>query len=302
MESVITELLRIQLRAFKKLSKPENVMTSRTAQDRIGKLMAAANASKVDFIPEDFESFQACFVQPKTLKGGGVILYLHGGAYVAGNLSYSMGFGSVLAARTGRRVFCAAYRLAPENPYPAALDDAFEAYSHLIASGFRPGEIIFCGESAGGGLIYALALKLKALGMELPAGMIGISPWADLTMSGESFEKNENSDPSLSEDSLAAHAEMYAPGMRDDPFVSPVFADLTGFPPSLLTAGGDELLLSDAELLCGKLRAAGCPCELTVADKMWHAYVLYNINPSKAALTRIASFVRKRLPGADNGV
>ena len=151
---------------------------------------------------------------------------MHGGAYVAGNIQYAKGFAGVLAAETKKPVLSIAYRLAPENPFPAAVEDAFAAYYHLLNRGYSSRDISLVGESAGGGLIYCLCLLLKQKKMPLPSALVGISPWVDLTFSGESYEYNKKNDPNLSEDVLREHAAVYAPGKKRDPLVSPIFGDL----------------------------------------------------------------------------
>ena len=172
------------------------------------------------------------------------------------------------------RVFCAAYRLAPEHRYPAAVEDALEAYQYLLKKGYAGHQILLCGESAGGGLIYALCLKLKELGLPLPCGLIGISPWTDLTGSGKSYEENREVDPSMSPELLQFYAKCYTDDPAD-PLCSPLFGDLTGFPPSLLFVGGDEVMLDDTRMLHQKLVKSGCRSKLIVAPERWHAYVLY---------------------------
>ena len=159
-----------------------------------------------------------------------VILYLHGGAYVAGDIEYAKGFAGILAAETQQRVLSIAYRLAPENPFPAAVDDALAAYEYLLHNGYKAGDISLVGESAGGGLVYCLCQYIKQKNIPLPAALVGISPWTDLTFSGASYERNSKKDPSLSKDVLREHAEAYAKGQAANPLVSPIFGDLSGFP------------------------------------------------------------------------
>ena len=213
---------------------------------------------------------------PKDERRQGVILYLHGGGYTFGDLDYARGFGSTLAVGCGVRVFCPAYRLAPENPYPAALEDALTAYEYLLSKGYAPEHITLCGESAGGGLCYALCLKLKEQNMAQPASVIAISPWVDLTASGESYETNRDADVSLNAALLDAFTKNYTDN-RSCPFVSPMLADLAGLPPSLIFAGGDEILLSDAEQMHKNLLGAGCKSHLVVTPERWHGYLLYGL-------------------------
>ena len=268
------KLVRSQLNFFKPFVAGCSLEVTRKGQDKLGELMSALHKREVLIRDHDFERFQGAWVMPKDERRSGVVLYLHGGGYTCGSLDYAKGFAATLASECGVRVFCAAYRLAPENPYPAAVEDALTAFDYLLKKGYAPHQILLCGESAGGGLIYALSLKLKQLGRELPCGLIGISPWVDLSGSGASYETNRDNDPSLTQELLEFYAKCYT---RDptDPLCSPVRGDLTGLPPSLLFAGGDEILLDDARTLHDRLRAAGCRSKLIIAPGRWHAYVLY---------------------------
>lgn len=268
------KLVRSQLNFFKPFVAGCSLEVTRKGQDKLGELMSALHKREVLIRDHDFERFQGAWVMPKDERRSGVVLYLHGGGYTCGSLDYAKGFAATLASECGVRVFCAAYRLAPENPYPAAVEDALTAFDYLLKKGYAPHQILLCGESAGGGLIYALSLKLKQLGRELPCGLIGISPWVDLTGSGASYETNRDNDPSLTQELLEFYAKCYTTDPTD-PLCSPVLGDLTGLPPSLLFAGGDEILLDDARTLHDRLRKAGCRSKLLIAPERWHAYVLY---------------------------
>ena len=286
------KLVRAQLHFFKPFVANCSLETTRKGQDKLGELMSALHKREVYMKDHDFGPFQGAWVMPKDERRSGVVLYLHGGGYTCGSLEYAKGFAATLASQCGVRVFCAAYRLAPENPYPAAVDDALEAYRYLLKKGYAPRQILLCGESAGGGLIYALCLRLRQEGMTLPCGLIGISPWVDLTGSGQSYETNRDNDPSLTQELLEFYAKCYTTDPTD-PLCSPVFGDLTGFPPSLLFAGGDEILLDDARALQEKLVSCGCKSTLRVAPERWHAYVLYclneNMEDDMAAIDRFLS-------------
>ena len=266
--------VRAQLNLFKPVMTSCSLEASRKGQDKLGELMTALHRSEIMTKNHDFQHFQGAWIMPQDQRRGGVVLYLHGGGYTCGSLEYAKGFSSVLAAECGVRVFCAAYRLAPEHRYPAAVEDALEAYQYLLKKGYAGHQILLCGESAGGGLIYALCLKLKELGLPLPCGLIGISPWTDLTGSGKSYEENREVDPSMSPELLQFYAKCYTDD-PDDPLCSPLFGDLTGFPPSLLFVGGDEVMLDDTRMLHEKLMKSGCRSKLIVAPERWHAYVLY---------------------------
>lgn len=266
--------VRAQLNLFKPVMTSCSLEASRKGQDKLGELMTALHRSEIMTKNHDFQHFQGAWIMPQDQRRGGVVLYLHGGGYTCGSLEYAKGFSSVLAAECGVRVFCAAYRLAPEHRYPAAVEDALEAYQYLLKKGYAGHQILLCGESAGGGLIYALCLKLKELGLPLPCGLIGISPWTDLTSSGKSYEENREVDPSMSPELLQFYAKCYTDDPAD-PLCSPLFGDLTGFPPSLLFVGGDEVMLDDTRMLHEKLVKSGCRSKLIVAPERWHAYVLY---------------------------
>ena len=268
------KLVRSQLNFFKPFVAGCSLEVTRKGQDKLGELMSALHKREVLIRDHDFERFQGAWVMPKDERRSGVVLYLHGGGYTCGSLDYAKGFAATLASECGVRVFCAAYRLAPENPYPAAVEDALTAFDYLLKKGYAPHQILLCGESAGGGLIYALSLKLKQLGRELPCGLIGISPWVDLTSSGTSYETNRDNDPSLTQELLEFYAKCYTQDPTD-PLCSPVRGNLTGLPPSLLFAGGDEILLDDARTMHDRLKAAGCRSKLIIAPGRWHAYVLY---------------------------
>ena len=292
------KLVRAQLHFFKPFVANCSLETTRKGQDKLGELMSVLHKREVYMKDHDFGAFQGAWVMPKDERRSGVILYLHGGGYTCGSLEYAKGFAATLASQCGVRVFCAAYRLAPENPYPAAVDDALEAYRYLLKKDYAPRQILLCGESAGGGLIYALCLRLRQEGLELPCGLIGISPWVDLTGSGQSYETNRDNDPSLTQELLEFYAKCYTTDPAD-PLCSPVFGDLTGFPPSLLFAGGDEILLDDARALHEKLVQSGCRSTLHIAPERWHAYVLYclseNMEEDMAAIDR---FLTKNLSPA----
>lgn len=291
-----TTLLRSQLAFFKPFLNGCSIETVRAGQEKLGKLMAGRHRSKLCYAPVVFRRFLGEWIAPGNPALDGVILYLHGGGYVAGDIDYARGFGSVLAAKNAVRVFCAAYRLAPEHPFPAALEDALTAYRYLLDIGYSGDRILLCGESSGGGLIYALAMKLRELGLPLPGGLIAVSPWSDLTASGKSYQKNREKDPTMLEARLRYYAERYTVE-PENPLVSPLFGDLTGFPPSLLFVGGDEIMLDDAVQLHRKLTACGCRSKLTVTPEMWHGYVLYGVPEAKKDFEAIRRFLVERLSG-----
>lgn len=293
--SISARFIKMQLELFKAFSKNCDIDTERIGQSVIGELMSGAQKGKVVYQPVIFRDSIGEWIAPKQQTQDGVILYLHGGGYVAGDIDYARGFGTILAARNNIKVFCSAYRLAPENPFPAALEDALTAYNFLLQSGYSEKNIILCGESAGGGLCYCLLLKLKELGKKLPCGVIAISPWTDLGTSGASYSINESKDPSMTREKLQFYASLYAPGQTDNPLVSPLKGELAGFPPSLIFVGGDEVMLDDSTALHRELLRADCKSELITRPGMWHAYVLYGIKETRADHALISSFILRNL-------
>ncbi len=290
--AVSVKTIRTQLALMKPLLAGCSLETVRKGQNKIGELMEAKHRGKVLSRIHEFGSFQGVWLMPEDLRRQGVILYLHGGGYTCGDLEYARGFGSTLAVQCGMKVFCAAYRLAPEHPFPAALEDAVEAYRYLLDKGYKPDKIALCGESAGGGLCYSLCLRLKTLGLPLPGTIAALSPWTDLTASGRSYEENRERDPSMTADILRFYAQCYT-NAPENPLVSPLFGDLTGMPPSLIFVGGDEIMKSDSESLHEKLLEAGCASRLVVRPQRWHGYLLYGLAEDGQDFTTLNRFLNR---------
>ena len=309
--------LRSQLNLLKPFISSCSLGAVRRWQDKIGDLMATIYRNYV--VSEDVSvSGVNCSMHiPKDELSSGVILYLHGGGYVAGNLAYAKGFASVLASKCGIRTFAVEYRLAPEHPAPTALDDCLEAYGYLLSNGYDPEKIILCGESAGGALCYALAHKLRDKGRTLPAGIITFSPWIDLTLCGESYAKNEKADPSLTKARLKYFADCYTYGAaregkklhpitnpnidediaaKSDARISPIFASQEKMPPSMIFVGADEILLDDSVMLHEKLISEGCESTLVIKPDMWHAYVLYCLKENEDDFDKISRFIKNNVP------
>lgn len=285
------KFIRTQLKKMQSRMDNEPISVERKGQELLGRILQMLPREDLQNTEMELPRCRAAMIRPKTPDCDGAVLYLHGGGYCCGDLAYAKGFGSVLAAQSNCRVFCPAYRLAPEHPFPAALDDAMDAYRFLLAS-FAPEKLVLAGESAGGGLIYCLCLRLKQEGLPLPGGLVGISPWSDLTGSGLSYRTNAAVDPSMTPQRLRHYASLYT-DCPEAPLASPLFGDLCQMPESLLFAGGDEIMLDDAVTLHGRLLAAGCRSTLTVAPGLWHAYVLYGLKERKQDLTDIAAFIRR---------
>ena len=286
--------VRSRLTMLRSVMKNFSLESSRKGQRMLGELMEFKHRKMVIIKDHPFEKFAAAWVIPKDERRQGVILYLHGGGYACGDLEYAKGYGSTLAVRCGIRVFSPAYRLAPESPFPAALEDALESYQYLLKKGYDPRQIALCGESAGGGLIYALCLKLKEENLPLPGGLIAMSPWTDLTSSGESYETNRDVDPNMTVEQLQFYTRCYTTDPKN-PLASPIFGNLEGLPPSLIFVGGDEIMLSDAADMHKNLLAAGCKSKLVVAPERWHAYVLYELAENEEDYDTINHFLSQHI-------
>ena len=286
--------VRSRLTMLRSVMKNFSLESSRKGQRMLGELMEFKHRKMVIVKDHPFEKFAAAWVIPKDERRQGVILYLHGGGYACGDLEYAKGYGSTLAVRCGIRVFSPAYRLAPESPFPAALEDALESYQYLLKKGYDPKQIALCGESAGGGLIYALCLKLKEENLPLPGGLIAMSPWTDLTSSGQSYETNREADPNMTVEQLQFYTRCYTTDPKN-PLASPIFGNLEGLPPSLIFVGGDEIMLSDAADMHKNLLDAGCKSRLVVAPERWHAYVLYELAENEEDYDTINHFLSQHI-------
>ena len=313
-----TKFLRSQISFFKPFLSNCSLETARRHQDRLGKLMASFHKNEVTYDDFNIGECESSLITPKDVLSNGVILYLHGGGYTSGDLDYAKGFATMLCAKCGIRVLCVAYRLAPEHPYPCALDDSLEAYGYLLSHGYDPQSIVLCGESAGGGLCYSLCLKLKEKGRVMPAGIIAISPWTDLNATGESYEKNRKSDPTMTKARLKYYSDFYLYGaeekqgkrthpringdpvddfeQKSNPLVSPSYAELDKLPPCLVFVGGDEIMLDDAVKIHEGIINSGGKSELVVTPQMWHGYVLYGLRENEGDFNKMRRFIKENVP------
>jgi acetyl esterase/lipase len=223
----------------------------------------------------------------------GVILYLHGGAYALGSINSHREIVARLARTTKMRGLAIDYRLAPEHPYPAALEDAIAAYLWLLTQGYDPSQIIIAGDSAGGGLALGTLVTLRDAGKPLPAGAVCISPWTDLATTGASIQNKAKVDLILDPDSLEKYAKYYA-GEHEltSPLISPLYADPKGLPPLLIQVGTDEILLDDATRFTKNAQESGVDVTLEIWDQMFHVFQMISFLPeTKKAVGNIAEFV-----------
>jgi epsilon-lactone hydrolase len=232
-----------------------------------------------------------------TIRGtdpANVILYFHGGVYVIGSAATSVPLVSDLARRTGAKAITLDYRLAPEHPYPAAVEDAQAAYEGLLEQGIDPGQIALAGDSAGGGLAVATLLSLRDAGTPLPSCAYLMSPYADLTLSGATIVEREAVDPILTPIGLRLRVPDYVAGAdASDPHISPIFGDLSALPPLLIQVGSHEVLLSDALRLAARAANADVPVTLEVTPGVPHVFQGYAamLDEGSVALNRAAAFM-----------
>jgi len=229
---------------------------------------------------------------------GGVVLYLHGGGYRIGSAACYRGFGSYLAAAVGASVVVVDYRLAPEDPFPAAVDDALAAYRWLLDAGTPPSRIAIAGDSAGGGLTVATLLAARDAGLPQPAAAVCISPWADLTITADSYDRCAATDPYFSRAHAAQAATAYLHGTEPtNPLASPALADLSGLAPVLVHASDCEVLADDATRLAEGIRAAGGEVDLELWPEMTHVWHIMTpgVPESRDAVDRVAGFLQAHL-------
>jgi acetyl esterase/lipase len=224
----------------------------------------------------------------------GTVLYFHGGAYAIGSAAASVGLVSEIARRTAATALTVDYRLAPEHPFPAAVDDALAAYRALLDRGVPAGSVAVTGESAGGGLALALLLAIRDAGLPQPSSATVLSPWTDLTQSGGTMEARAGADPALTRRALETRAADYLAGADPrTPLASPLRADLRGLPPLLIQAGGREILLDDALRLAARAARADVPVTLQTFPGAPHVFQGFAavVDEAAQALDHVAAFI-----------
>jgi monoterpene epsilon-lactone hydrolase len=231
-----------------------------------------------------------------------VVLYFHGGVYVMGSASLAADLASQVGRRTRATVISVDYRLAPEHPYPAAVDDALAAYQALLRNGVAPSDIAFAGESAGGGLAVATLVNAREHGLPMPAAAFVMSPYADLTLAGATMETKREADPLLSRENLQARVIDYTSGQDAAlGLISPIFADLSGLPPLVIQAGTHEVLLDDAVRLARQAATADVEVTLDITPRVPHVFQAYYpvLDEAAAALDRAGELLSTHLATAE---
>ncbi len=221
-----------------------------------------------------------------------VTLYCHGGGYSTGSSLYARTLTTKLATSTSMDVLCFDYRLAPEHPYPAALEDAMQVWNYLMLLGYGARDVILAGDSAGGNLALCLALQLKREGRLMPRGLVLMSPWTDLTVSGKSHITKADIDPVLNAEYLERMIVNYAEGQDlTNPMISPLFGDYDGFPPTYIQVGNNEILQDDAVMLYKKLLKANVSVKLDMFRGMWHVFQMSPFKTAYEAMDKNAEFI-----------
>jgi monoterpene epsilon-lactone hydrolase len=290
--------------AFRRWLKPlslrdEDVATSRA---RTGRVPFGAMRTRGWRLREQGDApFRGEWIEPERTDTADLscILYFHGGGYIAMSPRTHRVITSRLAIWSRARCFALEYRLAPEHPFPAALDDALQAWRALIAEGIPSSRLVMAGDSAGGNLVLALLIVLRDSGEELPAAAVVFSPWTDLAMTGDSIISNERADPMFTGAMVARMARYYLSGGASamDPLVSPLYADLRGLPPLLIQVGADEVLRDDSTRFAEQAVRAGVAVDLQIWPDVPHGWQMFApvLPEAHAALRDASDFIRARL-------
>jgi acetyl esterase/lipase len=268
---------------------------ARAAFDAVSNMIRVA--SDVILEPVDVDGTPGEWISTPDASANRVVLYLHGGGYVIGSIDSHREMISRIARSSAARALAIDYRLAPEHPFPAAVEDATKAYRWLLKQGVSPENIVISGDSAGGGLTVAALLALRDAGDPLPAAAACISPWTDLEITGETMITKADVDPMIRPEDAKGGAERYH-GATDPshPLISPIRADLSGLPPLLIQVGTSEVLLSDSTRLAERAKAAGVDVTIEQWDEMihvWHFFA-FMLPEGHQAIQRIGEFVREK--------
>ena len=289
----ISEMVRQNSKVVAK----QRVEESRAGFEQFAAMFQVAKDVKIDNV--DVNGVSAVWISTPEAVEENVVLYFHGGGYVFGSINTHKEFMSRISRVSNSRVLLIDYRRAPENPFPAALEDAITAYKWLIDSeGIKPENLIIGGESAGGGLTLATLLKLRDTGIPLPAAALVLSPWADLDMTGETIRTKARVDPLANPSDLFFLASLYV-GEDDpkNPYISPLYGDLKGLSPMIIQVGSAEILLSDAERIAERAKAADVDVILDIWEDMIHMFQMFALwSPEgQKATEKLGKYIQKHL-------
>ena len=296
---------RITSRFVKGINKstidPAHIVEVRERLNHLSRFLKPAFGVSVE--ATTVNGIDAEWLRPKAAPDSKVLLYLHGGAYLIGSCRTHRQMVSHIARAAGINALVPEYRLAPEHRFPAAIEDAVGIYRSLLTEGFKPGDIFIAGDSAGGGLTIATLLSLRHAGVPLPAAAVLLSPFLDVSASGESATTRADQDPWFDPSDLAVVADNYCDDADDlkNPLVSPVFANVAGLPPTLIQVGDDEILLSDSTRFAALMEEAGLEVQLEIWPEMWHVFQLLvgKMPESRMAIRKIGAYLHERLKSAE---
>lgn len=268
-----------------------NIEKHRQSQDHIGTILS--NTRDINYREVDIDGMYGEWIGVnRAHMKKYVLLHCHGGGYSTGSSLYARTLTSKFAEATSMDVLCFDYRLAPEHPYPAAAEDAMRAWNYLMLHGYGARDVIITGDSAGGNLALSLVLKLKEQKRMLPRGIVLMSPWTDLTSSGDSFLAKAEVDPVLDGAYIDRMVHSYAEGQDlKNPFISPLFGDFEGFPPLYIQVGENEILLSDAVRLHQMFVDANVSVKMDIYPGMWHVFQMSPVKAAREAMDKSAEFI-----------
>lgn len=244
------------------------------------------------------DDLPAAWINPKEFETNNVLYYLHGGGYLMGSINTHKTLIAQIARESRVKALAIDYRLAPENPFPAAVEDALKGYLWLLDQGYRPENIVIAGDSAGGGLALATLHNIKAKGHPMPACAVCLSPWSDLSGTGSSMASKVKADPLLIPSEILKWGKLYAGEQdRKQPLLSPLYGDFTGFPPLLIQVGSAEIIMDDSVRVAEKAKEAGVDVILDVWEDMLHVWQYYwrYIPEGKKAIRKIGTYIRGRV-------
>jgi acetyl esterase/lipase len=277
-----------------KLNENKTIDEWRSGMESLTKLARLPSKTKIENIT--LNSISAEWICAKNAREDMVVLYLHGGGYNVGSPNTHRELAANISMASGAKVLLPDYRLAPEHPFPSALEDATAVYRWLLDAGLTGKKIAIVGDSAGGGLSIATSISLRDTGAPLPASIVCLSPWTDLELSGNSIKTHAEIDPMVNLQSLKIMASNYI-GDADprSPLISPIHADLKGISPLLIHVGSDEMLLDDSTRIAEKAKNAGVDITLKIYNQMWHVWHLNaRLMPeAKSAINELGSFIRR---------
>ncbi len=281
------------------MSQPFDLRQTPTQHRRwYDEFVAQPLATDVTAQPTHLGGVAAVRVSVDPVTAPGIVLYFHGGGYVVGSARSGARLAAELARRTGGRAYSVEYRLAPEHPHPAAVDDAIAAYAGLLATGIEPHDVVLAGDSAGGGLALATMLVARERDLPQPAAAAVFSPWVDVSVSGRSLQTKADVDPLFTRDIITWYADHYMPfGDRTAPLVSPLFADLAGLPPLLIQVGSYEVLVDDAVRLAAHAARDNVNVTLDAVAGVAHVFQSQfgDLVAADSALDRASAFLRSHL-------